>query len=382
MPKTTETSLYLKARGSVLFGRPSAFLKGAATEAKKNEGSCFDACFGMLLGHPGVTGKGGPESATRYGEKKTLGNLPPARNFADLPQGKRGGMTVEICSTGKETVEGWINQDAAMACQPSGCSGGDGQGPLYLLGVFDGHGKYGHEVSDIATNRLPGHISSQEVHPSTDPKKALQDAFQNMDDDIFAKMGSQVEYSGSTGVVVLLDHGKRLLTTANVGDSRAVIGQKSADARSPRWSAVALTADLKPELPEERERIELTGGTVAQFKDDRTGEECGPFRVWDGPGLEKPGLAVSRSLGDGAARDLGVIAEPVVTSHKLRPEDQFLLIATDGLWDSVSNEEAVRIVAKFIHMPKVALKALTETVRRIEGNELVDDTTMLLVVFN
>ncbi|CAE8631042.1 unnamed protein product, partial [Polarella glacialis] len=104
--------------------------------------------------------------------------------------------------------------------------------------------------------------------------------------------------------------------------------------------------------------------------------------VWDGPGLEKPGLAVSRSLGDGAARDLGVIAEPVVTSHKLRPEDQFLLIATDGLWDSVSNEEAVRIVAKFIHMPKVALKALTETVRRIEGNELVDDTTMLLVVFN
>ncbi|CAJ1459160.1 unnamed protein product, partial [Effrenium voratum] len=99
----------------------------------------------------------------------------------------------------------------------------------------------------------------------------------------------------------------------------------------------------------------------------------------------------SRSLGDGAARALGVIASPVagVTNHQLQAQaqeekrirDRFIIIATDGLWDSLSNDEAVRIVAKFQNMPAIALKALTEAVRRAEGDELVDDTTILLIRF-
>ncbi|CAE7193165.1 unnamed protein product [Symbiodinium natans] len=204
-----------------------------------------------------------------------------------------------------------------------------------------------------------------------------QDAFRSTDDDIYAKMGSDVEYSGSTGVVVLVDKGQSLLTAANVGDSRAVLGRLEGS----QWRAVPLTTDLKPEMPEERERIELSGGVVCQYRDG-SGEEAGPFRVWDGPCCEKPGLAVSRSLGDGAARALGVIAAPVVTKHRLlKGQDKFLIIATDGLWDSVDNEEAVRIVAKFQTMPSIALKALTEAVRRAEGDELVDDTTILLIHF-
>jgi len=194
-------------------------------------------------------------------------------------------------------------------------------------------------------------------------------------------MGHDVEYSGSTGVVVLYDEGKKILNVGNVGDSRAILGQCSEDARSPRWSALPLSTDLKPDLPEERERIELSGGVVAQFKDDDTAEEAGPYRVWDDIRQEKPGLAVSRSLGDGASRILGVIAEPVVTSHQLGPQDRFMVLASDGLWDSVSNDEVVRVVAKFLHMPSVALKALTEAVRREEGDCLVDDTTIVLVIF-
>eukprot|EP00930_Biecheleria_cincta_P071648 TRINITY_DN59121_c0_g1_i1.p1 TRINITY_DN59121_c0_g1~~TRINITY_DN59121_c0_g1_i1.p1 ORF type:complete len:385 (-),score=57.04 TRINITY_DN59121_c0_g1_i1:24-1178(-) len=380
-----ETATYLKNRASVLWGRPTAsFIKGrnkaGSESADSGDGpcSCFDACFGMLLGYPPGGGSSGQSMV--YGEPKTLGPVPMPKQWAQIPEERRAGVAVEVLSTAKETMEGWINQDSAMACLPSGCHAADGKGPLFLFGVFDGHGRHGHVVSACASARMPGHLSSQEVHPADQPGKALEESFRSTDNDIYAKMSSDVEYSGSTGVVVLLDRGQNLLTIANVGDSRAVLGQRSDDSKSPRWSALALTTDQKPCLPEEKERIELSGGIVSQYRDER-GEEEGPHRVWDSMSQEKPGLAVSRSLGDGAARCIGVIAEPVVTTHKLAAQDRFLLLASDGLWDSVNADEAVRIVAKFLHMPTVALKALTEAVRREEGDELVDDTTMVLVMF-
>lgn len=369
-----ETSTYLLNRASVLFGRPSFRKPQAQAEP---EPSCFEGCFARFLGYPSGNTK---QIAVTYGERKALTSLPAPREWAELPSEKRSGIQVEVASHAKE-LKGWINQDAALAVLPAGCSAtGDGNsgtsGPLFLFGVFDGHGRLGHEASETAAARMPGHLSSQPTHPSKNPAKALEDAFRSTDDDIYAKMGSDVEYSGSTGVVVMVDRGQSLLTVANVGDSRAVLGRLEGSS----WRAVPLTTDLKPEMTEERERIELSGGVVSRFRDS-SGEEAGPFRVWDGPFCEKPGLAVSRSLGDGAARSLGVIAAPVVTKHKLQGQDKFLIIATDGLWDSVENDEAVRIVAKFQTMPSIALKALTEAVRRAEGDELVDDTTILLIHF-
>merc|ERR1719401_2525777 len=140
-----------------------------------------------------------------------------------------------------------------------------------------------------------------------------------------------------------MDPDRRVLHVGNVGDSRAVLGQCA----SSGWNALALTTDNKADSPDERERIELSGGTVMAME-GCDGEDAGPARVWEGPAREKPGLAVSRSLGDGAGRALGVIAEPVVTTHQLQPMDRFLLIASDGLWDSLGNEQAVKIVAKYL----------------------------------
>lgn len=378
-----EKSTYLKNRASVLWGRPTvSFIKGqnkGESDSAHSGGlcSCFDGIVGMLLGFPSAPSNG---RSMEYGEKKNLGPVPMAKQWEQIPEERRTGMIVEVLSTAKETMEGWINQDAAMACLPSGCHAADGKGPLFLFGVFDGHGRYGHDVSACATARMPGHLSSQEMHPADQPGKALEESFRSTDNDIYAKMGSDIEYSGSTGVVVLVDRGQDLLTIANVGDSRAVLGQRCDDSKSPRWSALSLTTDQKPDLSEEKERIELSGGIVSQYKDER-GQQAGPYRVWDSMIQEKPGLAVSRSLGDGAARCIGVIADPVVTTHKLAPQDRFLLLASDGLWDSLTGDEAVRIVSKFMHMPTVALKALTEAVRREEGDELVDDTSMVLVIF-
>lgn len=361
-----------KERASVLFGRPASASYNLGVDNKSSEsgGSCFDACFAMLLGYPGAKGTG--SSAHHYDEPKALAPLPPCRKFEDLPdERKQQVKTCEVASNAKEVSEGWINQDSTTACALPGSG--------FVFGVFDGHGRMGHDASQIAAERLPSHLASEPSDPLESPKKALETVFRKTDDDIFSAMGANVEFSGTTGVVVLMDPSKRILHVGNVGDSRAVLGQFSPDGRSPRWDAYPLTEDLKPDMEEERDRIELSGGTVAYLQDN--GQNVGPARVWDSGACEKPGLATSRTLGDGCARLLGVIPDPVVTTRQLQNEDKFLLIATDGLWDSLGNTQAVRIAAKFLHMPQVALKALVEAVRREEGGQLVDDTTIVLIVF-
>lgn len=357
----------LKERASTIYGRPRASTIYVAAAAKKSW--CFEGCWAVLMGLP-------PEGPSGHGgEKRPLAKLPPCKSWADLDKEGRGLVAVEVASLAKENVRGWVNQDATCAC---GLPGQDGRpGPL-LFGVFDGHGRSGHDVSRLAAERLPAHLQAQPEHPLSNPRRALEAAFRSTDDDIYANLGHDVEYSGTTGVVVLFDPCARVLHIANVGDSRAVLGQCAPDAKSPRWDALALTADLKPDLPEERERIELSGGVVSALQEH--GRSVGPARVWESAVCEKPGLAVSRSLGDGCARSLGVVATPVVTSHTLRPEDRFLLIATDGLWDSLDNDKAIRISSKFISLPHVAAKALCEAVRREEGGALVDDTTVTIVV--
>mmetsp|Transcript_62404 Transcript_62404/g.140670 ORF Transcript_62404/g.140670 Transcript_62404/m.140670 type:complete len:375 (+) Transcript_62404:72-1196(+) len=374
MPETRDKKFY--DRASVIFGRPS--LKNPNGQKKKADGpkvSCFDACFGMLLGYPGAGGSS--SGSPSYDEPKALSSLPPYSKWEQLPEDMRGGVKVEVCSLPKDNVPGWINQDSTVVCCPIGEDDGSGLAPL-LFGVFDGHGRYGHDVSSLVAERLPGHLAAQN-NVMKDPKKALTTAIKSVDDDVFNNLASNVEYSGTTGVVVLYDQKTRTLHVANVGDSRAVLGQNSPDAKEPRWDGSALTQDCKPDLDEEKERIELSGGLVGSLLEG--GNPVGPARVWEDASRQKPGLAVSRTIGDGCARRIGVIPEPVITKHQLTSGDQFMLIATDGLWDSLDNTEAVRIAGKFARLPHVGLKALMEAVRRKEGDELPDDTTVVFVAF-
>jgi serine/threonine protein phosphatase PrpC len=295
----------------------------------------------------------------------------------DLPEDQYGIVkVVKKISIAKEDTRGWKNQDTATSNYMQ-----DRNGVAHLFcGVFDGHGKYGAEVSQKAAERLPSHLVVQE-NMLKSPQKAFEVAIKATDADGYLHLGSNIEYSGATCVAVLVDQDQRMLHVANVGDSRAVLGRQVPDAKSPRWEAIALTQDQKPDDQKELERIELSGGHVAPVDDD-DGNPVGPARVWDGPNRQKPGIAMSRTLGDGCAHQLGVISDPEVTRHQLTPEDRFMLIATDGLWDSLDNEKAVYICQKFVHMPEVALKALVKAVRDVEGGLLTDDTTIMLVVFS
>jgi serine/threonine protein phosphatase PrpC len=248
---------------------------------------------------------------------------------------------------------------------------GDGK-KRFLFGVFDGHGIFGHDVSGLIAQRLPSHLVAELL---TDPKDAFKEALKKIDDDVYANLGGDIEYSGSTCVCCMVDWTARMLHTSNVGDSRAILGRRLSD---DSWEAIPLSVDQRPDLAIEKERIEMSGGTVSPHMVG--GVPNGPARVWDSPALEKPGLACARSVGDAAARQLGVVAEPEVISRQIEPEDKFILIASDGVWDSLSNQEVVDMCKMYLHLPFVGAKAMTEAVRRVEGGVLTDDTTMVIVI--
>lgn len=234
-----------------------------------------------------------------------------------------------------------------------------------MFGVFDGHG--GSAVSRRAAIELPGHIVAcadqilQEKGGEGDGfvEDTLKMALPAMDETLredgagtpgfqpMASCGSPIPtdvvnsfaLTGSTAVVALVEFddspkvGQPLrVIVANCGDSRALLCRGG--------EAVALSEDQKPECPAERDRIERAGGFVAPV---------GPCMRIDGWGLN-----LSRALGDfhyKAREDLSaheqkVSSVPEVLTCHLSPEDEFLLLCCDGVFELKSNQEAVDYVRK------------------------------------
>ena len=147
-------------------------------------------------------------------------------------------------------------------------------------------------------------------------------------------------------------------------------------------TTVDLSVDHKPDDPPEKARIIATNGRVAKLVDE-AGESVGPYRVW----LRYawiPGLAMSRALGDVLAHRVGVSSEPDVTTHELSPNDRFIILASDGVWEFITSEEAVEMVAS-CNSPEEASKLLVEEAHKrwmVEEEGVVDDITCVIVAFS
>ena len=142
---------------------------------------------------------------------------------------------------------------------------------------------------------------------------------------------------------MVLFEGTRLIC-ANLGDSRAVKcsivvkDQAEASEESMTLTADELSKDHKLDVPAECERILSAGGRVESFKDTlNPNEPIGPKRVWL-PDQDIPGLAMSRSMGDEIAHSVGVSTEPEVLEFTLGPNDRFIVIGSDGLWEFLTND--------------------------------------------
>lgn len=163
---------------------------------------------------------------------------------------------------------------------------------------------------------------------------------------------------------------------ANVGDSRAVLATTSDDGS---LVPIQLTVDFKPNLPQEAERITQCKGRVFCLDD-----EPGVHRVWL-PNEESPGLAMSRAFGDYCVKDFGLISVPEVIQRHITGKDQFVVLATDGVWDVVSNQEAVQIVSSIPDRAKSA-KLLVEHAacawKRKRRGVAMDDISAICLFFH
>ncbi|XP_062232272.1 probable protein phosphatase 2C 52 isoform X2 [Phragmites australis] len=239
---------------------------------------------------------------------------------------------------------GWNSDDGSLSCGYSSFRGkrasmedfydiksskvDDKQ--IDLFGIFDGHG--GSRAAEYLKEHLFENLMK---HPEfmTDTKLAISETYKKTDLEFLDAERNSHRDDGSTASTAVLvgDH----LYVANVGDSRAVI--------SKAGKAIALSEDHKPNRSDERKRIESAGGIV----------------MWAGTWRVGGVLAMSRAFGNRLLKQF-VIADPEIQEQEINDELEFLIIASDGLWDVVPNEDAVSLV-KMEEEPEAAARKLTET---------------------
>ncbi|RCV18097.1 hypothetical protein SEVIR_3G280800v4 [Setaria viridis] len=278
------------------------------------------------------------------------------------------------------------NQDCSIVWEGFGC-----QEDTIFCGIFDGHGPWGHYVAKAVRDSLPPSLLCHWQEALTlasliDGEKRLSDcrfdlwkqsyvaACAAVDDELRRSRRLDAVYSGCTALSVVKQGD--LMVIANVGDSRAVLATTSDDGTV---AAVQLTVDFKPNLPQEKERIRRCNGQVYCLAD-----EPGVYRVWK-PTQDSPGLAMSRAFGDYSVKDYGVISAPEVTQRRISSRDQFAILATDGVWDVLSNEEAVQIVAGTPERGKAAKRLVECAVRawrRKRRGIAVDDCSAICLFFH
>jgi serine/threonine protein phosphatase PrpC len=248
-------------------------------------------------------------------------------------------------------------------------------GNFSLYGVFDGHGQKGHDVSYFVKDNLPKLIIKDPRFRTDELPTLLKESFckvQRLVKTADAMQKVSARSSGTTATVVVHDEIKQKLTVAHVADSTAVIGRKSKQG----WEAIQLTRDHKPQLKEERSRIERSGGKVVF-------DGYANYRVY-AQGGRYPGLNMSRCIGDLLGhKECGITAEPEVSERDISEFDKVLMICSDGVWEFITPMQAVNIVSEKPNqvMPmaeKLAKEAWDRWIRE-EGGAVVDDITVVLV---
>ncbi|XP_075513425.1 protein phosphatase 2C 37-like [Primulina tabacum] len=277
-----------------------------------------------LIDHD-VTGVKGLKAST---SKQQLGE--------PVPECQKYGMT-SVCGRRRDM------EDAVAICPSFSDRNPNLTGRIHLFGVYDGHG-----CSHVATrckDRMHEIVKNEiETGGGASWDQIMSESFSKMDKDVTdwstgGGAGDEVSASacrcelktpqseavGSTAVVAIMTPEK--IIVSNCGDSRAVLCRNGV--------AIPLSVDHKPDRPDELKRIHEAGGRVI---------------YWDGARVLGV-LAMSRAIGDNYLKPF-VISEPEVTVTERTEEDECLILASDGLWDVVSNETACGVALKCLQSCK------------------------------
>lgn len=252
-------------------------------------------------------------------------------------------------------------------------------GHFMIYAVFDGHGKHGHHVSNFVKENLPKLILRDGKFKTDQMESMLVDIFKKIQravetTDRMGKISAQL--SGTTATVAIHNLEKNKLTLAHVADSTCVMGSTEPNGK---LKGVPLTRDHKPDLKDEKKRIESSGGVVIF-------DGYANHRVY-AKGKRRPGLNMSRCLGDLLGHsEAGLSCEPEHVEMDLSDNDEVLLLCSDGVWEFISPQEACEIVTS----PATASQDPTSIAEVLakeawnrwiaeEGGQVVDDITVVLI---
>ena len=291
-------------------------------------------------------------------------------------KGKKIRSIHDISKTGLCSDEKKVNQDRYFIFR-NFVSGYDN----IFMGVLDGHGYFGHEVSEYIKENLPMDLNrilkAKNVNLNKDDiSEIIKQAFAMENNSLLRNRQIDSTFSGSTCVAVIYTSEKLIIM--NLGDSRCILGKKI----NNEYKIENLTKDHKPNVQEEAERIKSYGGRIRAMMDDE-GNFVGPLRVYL-KDKDIPGLAMTRSFGDYYASTVGTISIPDVTEYKFSSSDKFLILASDGLYEFMSNEELVNIVSEYYERNDIvgcSEYLYKESYRKWinEETDIVDDITIILV---
>lgn len=223
-----------------------------------------------------------------------------------------------------------------------------------FYGVFDGHG--GRGAAEFLRNNLMRNVV-QNANFIIDPELALKEAFYRTDQDFYDSCGPG-ETSGSTGLAACVIGGK--LYIANAGDCRAVLSRKG--------KAIDLSIDQKPSSEGEMERIKNAGGFVED-------------------GYVNGLLGVSRAFGDwhleglkGRGGKTGPLTvDPEIEKTRLTEDDEFLILACDGLWDVFSSQNAIDMARASLRQHNDPAKAAKELASEALRRDSSDNVSVVCV---
>lgn len=227
----------------------------------------------------------------------------------------------------------------------------------HLFAVFDGH--RGAEAAAFAADSLPRALAAAWGAPGAQTHSSLAKAFVSVDaafravDEARAAgeapSGAPRRYPGAAALAALI--WGDALYIANAGDCRALLCRDGGGA--------ALTRDHTADDDRERDRVAECGAKLARHG------PAGTWRVGDAA------IAVTRSIGDFDLRDQGLTPEPEICRVELTPDDEFIVLACDGLWDVLSNDEVVDLVESTVKEPGMAAKRLVaEALARGSGDNI------------
>lgn len=232
---------------------------------------------------------------------------------------------------------------------------------INLYAIFDGHG--GKMVSKYVRDNLPLLFLSKTCQYPLQAK-TIKDFFTQVETALETKKFA--EHMGTTAILLMTYNRNNIeyVSILNLGDCRAVLCRNNL--------GIPLTKDHKPSYPEEIHRITKLGGKI----------------VFDGVDWRIKDLSVSRAFGDFDAKPF-VTHIPDNYKYRLDKDDKFIILACDGLWDVISNQDAINFVLNIYYdettnnkLIKKSINVANELAKYAIAKGSTDNVSVIIIFLN